>query len=206
MANRRIGQILVDMGFMTDDQLEMLLGRAESVSPASAAGARLPRSMGLITDEQAGPGVGRAVWACRRSISLEGFVQLPDETREQITECDGPAVSRDPHASAKTITFSPLATCDPQNLSIQGRITDVSWGWTSDVLVATESVISPSTLEQVLRRRIRRKRRKGDQRTWRMDEEPEAGLLKLLAGEGRRQLRLDGRRGVGSTAPRFASC
>ena len=50
MAIRRIGQILVDLGFISDDQLEMLLEEQDR-QPGEKLG-RIAEEMGLITEEQ----------------------------------------------------------------------------------------------------------------------------------------------------------
>ena len=50
MAVRRIGQILVDFGFLSDDQLELLLEEQEQ-QPGTLLG-KIAEEMQLITDEQ----------------------------------------------------------------------------------------------------------------------------------------------------------
>jgi type IV pilus assembly protein PilB len=50
MAIRRIGQILVDLGFLTEERLEMLLEEQQQ-RPGEMLG-QIAMSMGLITDEQ----------------------------------------------------------------------------------------------------------------------------------------------------------
>ena len=50
MAIRRIGQILVDLGFITDDQLAMLL-EEQSQNPGQKLG-KTAVDMGLINEEQ----------------------------------------------------------------------------------------------------------------------------------------------------------
>ncbi|MFN9914660.1 MAG: pilus assembly protein PilB, partial [Pirellulaceae bacterium] len=50
MAGRRIGQILVDLGFITDDQLQLLLEEQQQ-QPGALLG-KLAEDMSLITDEQ----------------------------------------------------------------------------------------------------------------------------------------------------------
>ena len=50
MAIRRIGQIFVDMGFIDDDQLEMLLEEQQQ-QPGEKLG-KIAEEMGLITDDQ----------------------------------------------------------------------------------------------------------------------------------------------------------
>ena len=50
MAIRRLGQILVDLGYITDEQLDMLL--AEQRRKSGELLGKLAESLGLITDEQ----------------------------------------------------------------------------------------------------------------------------------------------------------
>ena len=50
MAIRRIGQIFVDMGFIDDDQLEMLVEEQQQ-QPGEKIG-KIAEEMGLITDDQ----------------------------------------------------------------------------------------------------------------------------------------------------------
>ena len=50
MAIRRIGQIFVDMGFIDDDQLEMLLEEQQQ-QPGEKLG-KIAEEMGLINDDQ----------------------------------------------------------------------------------------------------------------------------------------------------------
>ena len=50
MAIRRIGQIFVDLGFISDDQLEILLDEQQQ-RPHEMLG-RIAESMGFINDEQ----------------------------------------------------------------------------------------------------------------------------------------------------------
>ena len=50
MAIRRIGQILVDMGFISDEQLEMLLEEQQQ-QPGELLG-KIAEEMGIITDDQ----------------------------------------------------------------------------------------------------------------------------------------------------------
>ena len=50
MAIRRIGQILVDLGFTTDEQLELLL-EEQRRNPGQLLG-KLAEEMGLVSDDQ----------------------------------------------------------------------------------------------------------------------------------------------------------
>ena len=55
MALRRIGQIFVDLGFITDDQLEMLV-EEQNQHPGQLIG-RIAEDMGLITDPKSRAGL-----------------------------------------------------------------------------------------------------------------------------------------------------
>jgi type IV pilus assembly protein PilB len=50
MVVRRIGQILVDLGFITDEQLEVVLDEQQQ-RPGALLG-KIAEDLGLITDEQ----------------------------------------------------------------------------------------------------------------------------------------------------------
>jgi len=49
MAVRRLGQIFVDLGFITDDQLEMLV-EEQAQNPGQLIG-RVAEDMGLVSDD-----------------------------------------------------------------------------------------------------------------------------------------------------------
>ena len=50
MAVRKLGQIFVDLGFITDEQLEMLV-EEQSQNPGQLIG-RIAEDMGLVSDEE----------------------------------------------------------------------------------------------------------------------------------------------------------
>ena len=56
MAIRRLGQVLVDLGFITDDQLEMLREQ-KRIRPGELLG-QIAISMGLIHDDQLAQALG----------------------------------------------------------------------------------------------------------------------------------------------------
>ena len=62
MAIRRIGQILVDLRFLREDRLEMLLEEQQQ-RPGEVLG-HIAASMGLVTDEN-WPRGWPSTWACR---------------------------------------------------------------------------------------------------------------------------------------------
>ena len=139
MAIRRIGQILVDMGFMTDDQLEMLLDE-QNRQPGEKLG-RIAEDQGLITDEQLSQALAEQLGM--QVFSFEDF-ELQPETRNEITESMAQLYRVIPvKREDDTLT---VATCDPQNLSVQDELRTFL-GLEIRLLVATESEITKA-LEQ----------------------------------------------------------
>jgi len=133
MAIRRIGQILVDLGFISDDQLEMLLEEQDR-QPGEKLG-KLAEDLGLITDEQIAQALAEQM--NMQVISLAEF-ELSAEMKEQISE-----------TMAQLYRIIPIkreddrltvATCDPQNLSIQDELRTFL-GLEIKVVVATEREI-----------------------------------------------------------------
>ncbi len=56
MAHRRIGQVLVDMGFITDEQQELLVDEQHE-NPGQLVG-KVAIDMGLVTEEQVAQALG----------------------------------------------------------------------------------------------------------------------------------------------------
>lgn len=133
MAIRRIGQILVDLGFITDDQLEMLLEEQDR-QPGEKLG-KVAEEMGLITDEQIAQALAEQM--NMQVISLAEF-ELSAEMKEQISETMAqlyriiPVKREDDQLT--------VATCDPQNLSIQDELRTFL-GLDVKIVVATEREI-----------------------------------------------------------------
>ncbi|MGC6550623.1 MAG: pilus assembly protein PilB, partial [Rubripirellula sp.] len=69
MAPRRIGQILVDLGFLTDEQLEVVLEEQEQ-QPGALFG-RIAEEMQLITDDQLIQALAEQMGM--QTVSLEDF-------------------------------------------------------------------------------------------------------------------------------------
>jgi len=116
MAIRRIGQILVDLGFISDDQLEMLLEEQDR-QPGEKLG-KIAEDLGLVTDEQLAQGLAEQMGM--RVISLDDDFQLSDDVHEQISETMAQLYRIIPiQREDNTLT---VATCDPQNLSIQDEL------------------------------------------------------------------------------------
>ena len=111
MALRRIGQILVDLGFLSDERLAMLL-EEQHQRPGEMFG-QIAISMGFITEEQLVQGLAEQMGM--QVVSLADAVVQP-EVLTQITE---------PMANLYRIiplTFEDnvltIAMCDPQKLTI----------------------------------------------------------------------------------------
>jgi type IV pilus assembly protein PilB len=130
MAIRRIGQILVDMGFISDEQLEIVLDEQER-QPGEKFG-KIAENLGLITDEQLAQALAEQMGM--QVISLENF-EPPPEVRNEISETMAQLYRIIPvRRDGNELT---VATCDPQNLSIQDELRTFL-GLDIRVLVATE--------------------------------------------------------------------
>jgi len=106
---RKLGQILVDLLFITDDHLEMLV-EEQAQNPGQMIG-QVAQEMGLITDEQLIEALGEQFNL--KTIDIEGF-NPPADTRELVSD-----------EMAQLYRVIPLqlqdgvltvASCDPQNL------------------------------------------------------------------------------------------
>jgi len=110
MAIRRIGQVLVDLGFITEEQLEMLLEEQQQ-RPGELLG-QIAMSMGLITDEQLAQALAEQMGM--EVITLSDMV-IPAEVLSLITEPMAQLYRIIP-VSVEDDTLT-VAMCDPQKLS-----------------------------------------------------------------------------------------
>jgi len=133
MAIRRIGQILVDLGFISDEQLEMLL-EEQRRHPGELLG-KIAEEMGLITDEQ-------IALALAEQLSLQVIklseAEIPEEVIELVTEPMAQLYRVIP-VKLEGNMFT-VATCDPQNLAIQDELRTFL-GYDIRLVVETESEI-----------------------------------------------------------------
>jgi type IV pilus assembly protein PilB len=130
MAARRIGQILVDLGFITDEQLEILLEEQQQ-NPGQLLG-KIGEEMGLITDEQLVQALAEQL--NMQVISLEEATIAP-EVLQEVTDSMAQLYRVIPvQATPETLT---VATCDPQNLSMQDELRTFL-GREIRLLIATE--------------------------------------------------------------------
>jgi len=130
MALRRLGQVLVDLGFINDQQLEKLV-REQHQRPGELIG-KVAEDMGLIRDEH-------LAQALAEQLNLQTVIasekQIHEDVLEKITE-----------PMAQMYRIIPLdfddgrltvAMCDPQNLAVQDELRSFL-GYDLEVLVSTE--------------------------------------------------------------------
>ena len=130
MAIRRVGQILVDLGFISEDQLAMLLAEQQQ-RPGEMLG-QIAMSIGLVSDEQLAQALAEQMGL--QVISISDVVIPPDVLR-QITEPMAQLYRVIP-VSFKNDTLT-IAMCDPQKLSIIDELRSFL-GYDVRAVVATE--------------------------------------------------------------------
>jgi type IV pilus assembly protein PilB len=133
MAVRRLGQIFVDLGFITDDQLEMLV-EEQAQNPGQLIGG-VAEDMGLVSDDALIQALGEQFGL--NHIDIEGVVP-PDAARESVSDAMAQLYRVIPLQLNENVLT--LATCDPQNLSMQDELRRFL-GYDIRLLVATESQI-----------------------------------------------------------------
>ncbi len=130
MAMRRLGQILVDLGFISDDQLEQLL-EDHQASPGILIG-KFAESQNLINEEQLAQALAEQ-WGMQ-VVNLADIV-VPPNVLSMVTETMAQMYRIIPIAFRDdTLT---IALCDPQNLSIQDELRTFL-GYDIRSVVATE--------------------------------------------------------------------
>ncbi len=134
MAIRRIGQILVDLGFLNDEQLEMLL-EEQRRHPGELLG-KLAEEMGLVTDDQIALALAEQM---QMQVVQLSEVQVTSDVLELITEPMAQLYRVIP-IKLEDNTFT-LATCDPQNLAIQDELRTFL-GYDIKLLIETERDIA----------------------------------------------------------------
>ncbi len=133
MATRKIGQIFVDMGFITDEQLQLLLEEQQQ-QPGALLG-KLAEDMQLITDEQLAQALGEQM---NMKVVTLGDTQISKELLDRLTETMAQLYRVIPvRFDGHRLT---VATCDPQNLTIQDELRTFL-GLDIEMVVATEREI-----------------------------------------------------------------
>ena len=132
MAVRKLGQILVDLGSINDDQLEMLV---EEQSQTSGMIGRIAVNMGLVSDDELVEALGEQFGL--KTLDMEGVVP-PPECRQAISDAMAQLYRVVPvQLNDNTIT---LATCDPQNIAMQDELRRFL-GYDIRLVVAAESQV-----------------------------------------------------------------
>jgi type IV pilus assembly protein PilB len=111
MAIRRIGQILVDLGFLREEQLETLLEEQQQ-RPGEMFG-QIAMSLGMITDDQLAQGLAEQMGM--QVVSLSDVV-VPPEVLTHITEPMAQLYRIVPLKFENGVLT--IGMCDPQKLSI----------------------------------------------------------------------------------------
>ena len=133
MAGRRLGQVMADLGFIDDDQLEMLVEEQQQ-QPGQLIG-RVAEQMGLITDSQ-------LAQALAEQMDLQvvdlGDTDLSPEVLDEITETMAQMYQVIPiQLTDNRLT---VATHTPQNITIADELRTFL-GREIELVVATEREI-----------------------------------------------------------------
>ncbi len=112
---RQLGQILVDMGFIDDDQLEMLV--EEQVQQPGVKIGKVAEDMGLIIDTQ-------LVQALAEQFDMQivdlGEIQINKEVLDEVSEAMAQMYRAIPlQLSGNTLT---LATASPENITVADEL------------------------------------------------------------------------------------
>src|SRR6478735_2267364 len=139
MAIRRIGQIFVDMGFISDEQLEMLLEEQQQ-RPGTLLG-KIALELNMLNEEQ-------VIQALAEQMGMQvvelGDTIIPHEVINIMTESMAQLYRAIPiHFEGNRLT---VATCDPQNITIQDELRSML-GHEIKVVIAGETDIK-KTLEK----------------------------------------------------------
>ena len=134
MALRRFGQVLVDLGFITDDQLELLL-EEQTTHPGEKLG-KIAEEMGLITDEQIATALAEQMGM--QVINL-GDANINRAVLKEVSEAMAQMYRVIPVRLEDDVLT--VATCEPQNIAIQDELRTFL-GKEIRVLVAAESEVN----------------------------------------------------------------
>lgn len=115
MAARKLGQILVDLGFITDDHLEMLV-EEQSQNPGQLIG-QVAQEMGLVTEEQLNQALGEQFNI--QALDIEGY-PIPQDAKEVISDAMAQLYRVIPLKLEDDVLT--IASCDPQNLAMQDEL------------------------------------------------------------------------------------
>lgn len=141
MAMRRIGQIMVDMGFIDDQQLDLLVDEQKQ-HPGKLLG-RVAMDMGLIDEDKLSHALAEQMLL---QIVVAHEVNIDKSVLSLVTEPMAQMYRIIPIAFDEDSNTLSVAMCDPQNLGTQDELRTFL-GYNIRVLVSTESSIN-SALER----------------------------------------------------------
>ena len=141
MAIRRIGQIFVDLGFISDDQLQFLL-EEQQLHPDQMLG-KLAEEMGMISSEQIAQALAEQL---DMQVVRLTEVKLPLEILKRVSETMAQMYRVIPIEFDEDSNTLTVAMSEPQNLSVQDELRTFL-GYTIKVVVASEQELS-QTLEK----------------------------------------------------------
>jgi type IV pilus assembly protein PilB len=130
MAIRRIGQIFVDMGFIADEQLSLLLEEQQQ-RPGTLLG-KIAQELNMLTEEQ-------LVQALSEQMGMQivdlSDLSIPHDVLMKVTESMAQLYRTIPiHFEGNRLT---VATCDPQNITIQDELRSLL-GYDIKVVISAE--------------------------------------------------------------------
>jgi len=131
MALRRIGQVFVDLGYISDEQLEQLL-EEQKAQPGELLG-QVAIQMGLLNDEQLAQALAEQLGM--QSVIL-AEMKIDPEVIQKITEPMAQMYRVIPISFEDNALT--IAMCDPQNLAVQDEMRTFL-GYSVRVVVATET-------------------------------------------------------------------
>jgi len=134
MAGRRLGQVFVDLGFIDDDQLEMLVEEQQQ-QPGQLIG-RVAEQMGLITDTQLAQALAEQMHL--QVVDL-GDIELSAEVLDEISETMAQMYQVVPIQLVENRLT--VATHSPQNITIADELRTFL-GREIELVVATEREIN----------------------------------------------------------------
>jgi len=131
MAIRRIGQIFVDMGFISDEQLEMLV-EEQHQRPGTLLG-KIGLELNLLNEEQICQALAEQMGM--KVVDI-GELTIPADVLKKVSESMAQLYRAIPiHFEGNRLT---VATCDPQNITIQDELRSLL-GHEIKVLIAGET-------------------------------------------------------------------
>ncbi len=136
MEMRRIGQIMVDMGFLDDQQLDLLVDEQKQ-HPGKLLG-RVAMDMGLIDEEKLAQALAEQMLL---QVVVAHEVSIDKKVLAMVTEPMAQMYRIIPIGFDEDTNTLSVAMCDPQNLGTQDELRTFL-GCNIRTLVATESSIN----------------------------------------------------------------